>query len=83
MTVSPLHLIVNQSVFTTCVYITDVFAAFIHVIANANLCRFKIHKKNLKLEAQLVQRDRAMHYVNKFVLYFTSYESYKGFTQQK
>ena len=37
----------------------------------------------MKQEAQLPQWDRAMHYVSKFVLCFTSYESNKGFKQQK
>jgi len=34
-----------------------------------------------KQEAQLPQRDRAMRYVSKFVLCFTSYGSYKGFNK--
>jgi len=34
-------------------------------------------------EAQLQQRDHAMHYVSKVMLCFTSYKSYKGFKQQK
>jgi len=34
-------------------------------------------------EAQLPQRNRAMRYVNKFVLCFTSYGTYKGFKQQR
>jgi len=38
---------------------------------------------SMKQEAQLPQWDRAMHYVSKFVLCFTSYESNKGFKQQK
>jgi len=36
----------------------------------------------LKQEAQLPQRDRATHYVSKFILCFTSYGSYKCFKQQ-
>ena len=32
--------------------------------------------------AQLLQRDRITRYVSKFVLCFTSYESYKDFKQQ-
>jgi len=37
----------------------------------------------VQIEAQLPQRDRATCYVSKFVLCFMSYESYKGFKQQK
>jgi len=34
-------------------------------------------------EAQLPQEDCMTCYVSKFMLCFTSYESYKGFKQQK
>jgi len=41
------------------------------------------HKQVWQQEAELSHRDRVTHYVSKFMLFFTSYGSYKSFNQQK